>query len=418
MKIAILTIGDELLLGDIPDTNASAIAQALLEMSLFVSELSTVGDHEDQIATALTRIASKHDTVIVTGGLGPTRDDLTAKAAARAFNRPLALNDLALKSIRERFKNMRRTMSAANEKQALLPARCVVLPNLNGTAPGFHLSHHGTDLYFLPGVPKEMLAMLETSVLPKIAQKSEYSGNFCQQTVTVFGLPEPEVEARITAAGLPSDVELAFNVSFPMVKVKLRTRGEAASKRINRAELTVKKALGDFVVGLGEETLTTTTSRFLITSGVTVALAESCTGGLIAKLLTDPPGASAFLERCVVSYANSAKINGLNVPEDILETFGAVSEECALAMARGIRQLANTEIGLAVTGIAGPEGGTEGKPVGTVYLAMTTPAMQQVERFHFFGDREQVRLRTACTALDWLRRYASQKIGALAKEEM
>jgi nicotinamide-nucleotide amidase len=417
MKIAILTIGDELLQGDIPDTNASAIARSLLEKALFVSEFSTVGDHEYRIAEALRRLASNYDTVIVTGGLGPTRDDLTAKAAATAFARPLSLNKMALKGIRERFQTMRRPMTAVNEKQAWLPSRSGVLPNANGTAPGFHMNHQGTDLFFLPGVPREMLAMLDTSVLPKLAHEDGQSATFCQQTITVFGLPEPEVEKRLTDSGLPNDVELAFNVSFPVVIVKLRAKGKAASRRIERAELAVRKALQDFVVGVGEETLTTTTSRLLIASGLTVALAESCTGGLIAKLLTDRPGSSAFLERCVVSYANSAKRLALNVQEDILETFGAVSEECALAMARGVRQQARTEIGLAVTGIAGPDGGTEEKPVGTVCLAMVTSAVEQVERFHFFGDRKQVRLRTACTALDWLRRYAYRQISSEAKEE-
>jgi nicotinamide-nucleotide amidase len=219
-------------------------------------------------------------------------------------------------------------------------------------------------------------------------------------------LSEPDVEARINHTGLPEGVELAFNVDFPMVQVKLRTRGENAQNLVDRAELVVRKTLGDHVVGIDSDTLAGTTARLLSTTGITLALAESCTGGLIAKLLTDQPGSSTFLERSVVTYANSAKISCLQVAQELLDQHGAVSTECAEAMARGVHATANTDVGLAVTGIAGPGGGTEDKPVGTVYLAMVSPWEERVERFNFWGDRDQVRLRTACTALDWLRRLA------------
>jgi nicotinamide-nucleotide amidase len=410
MKIAILTIGDELLNGDLADTNTAAIARRLMDNALPVHEAATVGDRKETIAAALQRLADTHDAVIVTGGLGPTEDDRTSKAAAHAFDRPLILNDKALKQIRTRFRTWKREMHPRNEKQALLPGRSEVIINKNGTAPGFHLQSNQTDLYFLPGVPREMLAMLNEYVIPSLSNLFPTPPLQCQQVLTVFGLAEPDVEARINRNGLPEGVELAFNVEFPMVQVKLRAKGEDAQKLVDRAELAVRKTLGDYVVGIGSDTLAGNTARFLSIAGLTLSLAESCTGGLIAKLLTDQPGSSAFLERSVVSYANSAKLDCLNVTQEILDHHGAVSAECAEAMAKGVHATAHTDIALAVTGIAGPDGGTVDKPVGTVYLAMKSPWGERVERFNFSGDRDLVRLRTACTALDWLRRLVMSRL--------
>jgi len=417
MKIAILTIGDELLNGDLADTNTAAIARRLFTESLPVQEAATTGDREADIAAALQRLAASYDAVVVTGGLGPTEDDRTAKAAAIACKRPLVLNDRALQQIRERFRSMQRRMHPANEKQAMLPGRSTVIANRNGTAPGFHLRHHAAELFFLPGVPREMLAMLDEYVVPLLLERFPDPPLLCQQTITVLGLPEPEVEARIISASLPAGVELAFNVELPAVRVKLRTRGKDASKLLDRAEVIVRRALGEHIVCLGDETLVEATVRHLKSAGFSLSLAESCTGGLVAKLLTDQAGASSFLERSVVTYANSAKIDCLHVPADIIEQHGAVSAACAVAMARGVKTASRTDIGLAVTGIAGPDGGTDDKPVGTVFMAINGPYGERVERFLFPGNRDQVRMRTACIALDWLRRQAMQRIASVAQEE-
>ncbi|MEN8729427.1 MAG: CinA family nicotinamide mononucleotide deamidase-related protein [Desulfuromonadales bacterium] len=417
MKIAILTIGDELLNGDLADTNTAAIARRLFTESLPVQEAATTGDREADIAAALQRLAASHDAVVVTGGLGPTEDDRTAKAAAVACKRPLVLNDRALQQIRERFRSMQRRMHPANEKQAMLPGRSTVIANRNGTAPGFHLRHHEAELFFLPGVPREMLAMLDEYVVPLLLERFPDPPLLCQQTITVLGLPEPEVEARIISASLPAGVELAFNVELPAVRVKLRTRGKGARKLLDRAEVIVRRALGEHIVCLGDETLVEATVRHLKSAGFSLSLAESCTGGLIAKLLTDQAGASSFLERSVVTYANSAKIDCLHVPADIIEQHGAVSAACAMAMARGVKTASRTDIGLAVTGIAGPDGGTDDKPVGTVFMAINSPYGERVERFHFSGNRDQVRMRTACIALDWLRRQAMQRLASVAQED-
>ena len=416
MKIAILTIGDELLNGDLADTNTVTICRILSEYALTVHETVTVGDDEADIVLALQRLAAHFSAVIVTGGLGPTEDDRTAKAAAKAFNRSLSLNDRALQQIRERFRLMQRDMHPANEKQAMLPGRSTVMTNHNGTAPGFHLQHNATELYFLPGVPSEMLAMLNEYILPSLLQCFPDLPQLCRRSLTVYGLAEPEVESRLQRAALPENVDLAFNVELPLVMVKLRASGNDAQRQIDRAELAARKALGDHLVGIDDETLAGKTAQYLTGAGLSLALAESCTGGLIAKLLTDNAGASAFLERSVVTYANSAKMNCLNVPEIILERHGAVSAECASAMARGVRAVARTDIGLAVTGIAGPDGGTAEKPVGTVYMAMISANGERREKFHFHGNREQIRLRTAYAALDWLRRLAMDNLNDMDQE--
>ena len=416
MRIAILTIGDELLNGDLADTNTAAIAQRLADHSLPVREAATSSDLEDDIIVALQRLANANDAVIVTGGLGPTEDDRTSKAAARAFNRSLSLNDKALEQIRTRFRTWRREMHPRNEKQALLPARSTVIANNNGTAPGFHLQSDQSDLFFMPGVPLEMLAMLEEFIIPSLLKSFPHPPLQCRRVMSVFGLAEPDVEARINRTGLPDGVELAFNVESSIVQVKLQAHGEKAQKLIDQAELVVHQTLGAHVVGIDEVTLTSNTARAISIADVTLALAESCTGGLIAKLLTDQPGASRFLERSVVSYANSAKISCLKVAPEIIDQHGAVSAECAKAMAKGVRAEAHTDIGLAVTGIAGPAGGTEDKPVGTVYLAITSPWEERVERFKFFGNRDQIRLRAAYTALDWLRRLAIARISDEERE--
>ena len=407
MEIAILAIGDELLNGDQPDTNTTAIARVLGEHALAIRESACVRDREEEIAAALNRLAATAQTVIVTGGLGPTADDRTARGAALALGIPLSLDPVALQQIRERFRSWGRPMHARDEKQALLPARAAVLANPRGVAPGFQLRHpKGAELFFLPGVPDEMCAMLSASVLPHLLRQAPQRPAAAVQRLTVFGLPEPEVEARLEQALLPAGLAIAYTLEFPLVRVRLSASGPDAQGLVDRAEVAARRALGDHLVAVGNDSLAGVTARLLTAAGLTVALAESCTGGLLAKLLTDQPGASAFFERGAVTYANTAKRGWLHVPAALLASSGAVSEACARAMARGVRRAAGTNLGLAVTGIAGPEGGSSEKPVGTVFLALADAAGERVEAFRFSGDRGQIRLRSACTALDWLRRYA------------
>ena len=404
LKIAVLAVGDELLNGEMSDTNTMRIARCLGAHGLTLRESRAVADAEVDIVEALLDLARRQDLVIVTGGLGPTADDLTARAAARAFERRLILSDEALQQIREHCRRSGRPMHAGDEKQALLPQKATILPNPVGSAPGFLLRQGDKDIFFLPGVPTEMAAILEQSILARLLERAGGAFPRQERVLKVFGLSEPKTEERL-AGSLPAGVTLAFGVDFPFVHVKLRAAGEEAETLLDRAELAARQALDNNVVAIGTGSLVQTVARQMTTAGLTLSLAESCTGGLIAKLLTDLPGASAFLERGAVTYANSAKGDWLGIPADLIAREGAVSEACALAMARGIRRAAGTDVALAVTGIAGPNGGTPGKPVGTVYLALAAADAEQVRGYRFGGEREQIRTLSACMALDWLRRY-------------
>jgi nicotinamide-nucleotide amidase len=404
LDIAVLTIGDELLSGELADTNTASIGRLLGAHGFTLRTSLTVGDCEEDIGRALQQLVGRHQVIIVTGGLGPTADDLTARAAALSFGRRLALNDEALRQIRDFFRQRGKEMHPRNEKQALLPQKALVLTNRCGTAPGFCLQVDGCDLFFLPGVPEEMAAMLSETVLPQLLKRG--GGNVhLERILTLFGLAEPRAEELLTAAPLPHGVTVAWGVDFPMVLVKLRANGEEADSLLDRAEVVVRRSLGEHVVAIGEQTLTQNVAALLIDYGLTLALAESCTGGLLSAMLTEVAGASAFLERAAVTYANSAKEQWLGVPAELLASEGAVSEKCALAMARGMRQAAGTDLALSITGIAGPTGGTPVKPVGTVYLALSSADRERVKGYRFAGNRQQVRRMAACMALEWLRRY-------------
>ncbi len=407
LTISILTIGDELLNGEMADTNTAAIARRLAARGFAVSDSLSVRDLEGDIVEALRFLTRQRDVLIVTGGLGPTADDLTAQAAAVAFGRPQETSPEALTQIHRHFARLGMTMHPRNDKQARLPQGAIILPNPNGTAPGFRLCHQDCDTFFLPGVPMEMTAMLELSVLPALERQAAPTDILHERVLKVFGLSEPKTEALLETLRLPEGVKVAFGVDFPFVHVKLRASGKTATADLEQAERLARQTLGDFVFATDSNTLAATVAHQLTAAGQTLALAESCTGGLIAKLLTDLPGASAFLERGAVTYANSAKQDWLQVAESLLEQKGAVSAECAVAMAQGIRRAAGTDLGLAVTGIAGPDGGTPAKPVGTVFIALVTKETERVKGYRFPGNRDSVRLLTACMALDWLRRQSN-----------
>jgi nicotinamide-nucleotide amidase len=403
-KIAVLTIGDELLNGEISDTNTRRIALALATRGLFIREVMSVGDDEDYISEALQELSARRQLVIVTGGLGPTHDDMTTRAAAKAFRLPLILNDEALQQIHAHFRRTGREMYAGNEKQALFPRKATLIPNLVGSAPGFRLQLDHCTLYFLPGVPAEMEPMLEASVLP-LLQAALPPSTFVERIFTLIGVAEPQVENSLAAAGKPAGVMVGFGVTFPLVYLKLRACGVDAEELLDRSEPMVLRAVGDYLVARSKETLASVVARLLLRSGETLALAESCTGGMIAAQLTDIPGASAFLERGAVTYADKAKIGWLKVPAWMIEQEGAVSATTAKLMARGIRRAAATDFGLAVTGIAGPDGGTAEKPVGTVYMALATADGERVVCHHFGGSRDEIRRLSASHALDLLRRH-------------
>ncbi len=406
--IAALTTGSELLSGEMVDGNTRRIAERLAAIGLRLRASVTVGDRQEDIVTALRQLAGRFRAVIVTGGLGPTDDDLTTAAAARAFGRPLAENRQALERIEEHFRRIGRPMPAASRRLALLPRGADILDNPLGTAPGFCLEHRGCLFCFLPGVPREMQQMLETEVLPRLRRRAGPAAALHEERLQVFGLPEPAIEERLRRQGVPERVELGFGVDFPLTIVKLRSPDRSA---LADAAERVRAALAGAIVFPAETSLARLAAERLIRAGLTLALAESCTGGLIAARLTDIPGASAFLERGAVSYANSAKQDWLGVPAAILAGEGAVSTACAAAMAEGVRRAAGTDLGLAVTGIAGPDGGSPDKPVGTVFLALADATGTTTEHLQFGGDRWRIRELTTMTALARLIRYLEDKRG-------
>ncbi len=409
MRISTLSIGDEVLFGEIIDTNAAHVATRLYDGGFIVQRHLCVGDIEKDIMDAIEALAGRNDFVVASGGLGPTADDITARAAAKAVGRPLVLNDEALAHLRRFYEKLGREMFPAAEKQCLLPAKAALVPNPVGTACGFVLPYKGTYFFFLPGVPKEMKRMLEETVLPAIRSQQETERFVQTRVFKVFGLSESQTEALVKDLARPADaLSVAYCVNFPEVFVKLRIESddEARLSRVLEDGCgKMREKLGEFLVAEGDDTMDSVVAGLFREKGITLSLAESCTGGLIAKRITDMSGSSSYFLEGAVTYSNSAKTRILDVPAGLITEKGAVSSAVAMAMARGIRRKSGSDVGLAVTGIAGPEGGSEEKPVGTVYLALAGPSDCKAKHYKFFGDRERIRTIAAFTAMDWLRRY-------------
>lgn len=409
MNISTLSIGDEVIFGEIVDTNVAHISSRLYESGFQLRRHLCVGDNEPDIMDAIEMLASHNDFVIATGGLGPTVDDLTARSAARATGRRLVLNEDALAHLKERYRIMNREMLPSTEKQALLPTKITLVPNPIGTACGFIIPHKGCFLFFLPGVPVEMKRMLDETVIPFILSRTKQKTSIETRVMRVLGLSETHVENRIKELASPQEgLTIAYCVSFPEVEVKLRAEGENEARIRELLDTTAEKVreqLGDHLVAEGGETIDTVVASLFRKKGVTLSLAESCTGGLIAARITDLAGSSAYFLEGAVTYSNETKIRHLQVPPELLEKEGAVSSATAMAMARGIRKVSGSDIALAVTGIAGPDGGSEEKPVGTVFLALAGRSDCTAKRYQFSGDRERIRRMTAFTALNWLRRH-------------
>lgn len=403
MNISTLSIGDELLCGEVIDTNASFIAGKLYDAGIRVHRHFTVGDDADAIVAALLELASNSAAVIVTGGLGPTPDDVTAAAAARAAGTELELSDAALQHLDSFAEHMAAGLHPANRRQALVPKGCALIHNPLGTACGFRVWIGSAEVSFLPGVPFEMKRMLQDSVLPSLAARGLRAGR--RITLKLFGISEAATAAKLEGLLPPaSPVELAYCVKFPEIHLILRCNSEH-DDLLELAAAQVRSRLSHNIFAENDETMDRVVAALFRESGLKLALAESCTGGMIASRITAVPGSSAYFLEGNVTYSNQAKSRMLQVPAELVEEHGAVSAEVACAMAHGARRAAGSDIALSVTGIAGPEGGTEEKPVGTVYIALSDVSSCRVNRFNFAGDREGVRKLTTFTALDWLRTY-------------
>jgi len=405
MNIEVITTGDEVMQGVIVDTNTAWIAERCVQLGHDVVRHASVRDDLKDIGNVLKEAASHADAVIVTGGLGPTADDLTIEAAAGAFGVKLICDEDVLAEIRHFFERGGRPQSSSNDKQAMVPEGGIVLPNRVGTAPGIQVKLGGAEFFFLPGVPKELYQIFNDSVMPWLAERMK--GVVRERVLRCFGIPEASIDENLQGVNL-GGARLSFRVQYPEILLKLVARADSSSdadRVIDGVAKEISARLGDVIYGEGETSLSGITGRMMIDNNMTLAIAESCTGGLVASMITDTPGASEYFERGVVTYSNLSKMELSGVTEEILRANGAVSRETAMAMAEGVRRKSGASIGLGITGIAGPGGGTPEKPVGLVFIALASPDGTRAFKYNFQRDRVWFKSIVAATAIDLVRRY-------------
>ncbi len=408
----IISTGDEILLGDILDTNSRYLCQALRDLGMTVQKITCIGDEEKHISDTIKSTSVQADICIVTGGLGPTQDDVTALAAANAANVNSKMNQPALEVIKKYFKDKGFEYTSVNDKQALLPENSTVMDNQNGTAPGFYLKLNQCLFFFLPGPPKEMQPMYETSVQPILASNFNLKDDLIVERLTVFMLGESALgESLDLFDTLFPDLRLGIRVSFPTIEVKIRFDEQPENRQIATSQLAdakkwVSDQLGNKVVSQAGRSIVQEVADLLTRQKKTLAIAESCTGGLISNMVTDLSGSSDYFLFSGITYSNEAKMAALNVNEQTLIECGAVHEQTAKEMAQGARERVNADIAISTTGIAGPTGGTDQKPVGMVCIGIATKQDATAKTFVFkFDDREKNKRMFAMSALEILRKH-------------
>ena len=406
--VEILAIGTELLLGDTIDTNSAWLGAHLAAAGLPVARRTTVVDDFDLMAGAMREALARAGVLICTGGLGPTHDDFTREVVAAVIARPLELDDGWLRVLHERYDQRGIPMPTINRRQAMAPAGAVVLPNPRGSAPGLWIEHEDRVIVLLPGVPYELHTLAEQEVLPRLAARHPDARPVRSVHVRTSGVPESRLAERIDDIVREIEpLDVAFLPRAAGVDVRVTARGLPAAEadaRLVEARNRLSQRVGAAHFADGDTALPAVLGDLLRSRALRVAFAESCTGGLAAKLMTDAAGASDYVQGGVVAYANEVKSSVLGVPEETLRAHGAVSEETVRAMASGVRRVCHAECGIAITGVAGPGGGSEERPVGTVWIAAETPDASHARRLRLLGYREEIRERSAYAALDLLRR--------------
>jgi nicotinamide-nucleotide amidase len=404
LEVEILSTGDELLTGQVVDTNSTWLMDRLWDLGVMVRRKTLVGDDRRDLDAAIRETTARADLVVMSGGMGPTEDDLTSEAVAAVLGVPLELDPPSLAAIEERFRKFGRTMTPNNRKQALLPRGAEVIPNRWGTAPGFAARVGRGEVACLPGVPVEFKGLCEEWVLPRVARRlGEVPA---ARVLKLFGVPESHADdAMRPVMDDPANagVRFGYRAHWPEVHVKWTVPGADAEARASRIEARVRGIFGEAAWGTGKEELPDLVVARLTARGEKVAFAESCTGGLAAELVTRVSGASVVLDLGVVAYANAVKEGLLGVPGALLAAHGAVSEPVARAMAEGARRVGGATWGIGITGIAGPTGGTPEKPVGTVHLALAGPGGTSAVARVYRGDRERIRNSAAYESLNLLR---------------
>jgi nicotinamide-nucleotide amidase len=410
MKAEIIAVGSELLTPYRLDTNSLFLTSELNQLGIRVVHNVVVGDTPDEMRSSFQHALERAEVIVSSGGLGPTDDDRTRQTVAELLGRKLKPDEAVLQHIKERFQRFRpgRVMPEINARQALVPEGATVLPNPSGTAPGLWLEANGRIVILLPGVPNELRGLFETQVKPRLARLGETSRLYTRE-LRITGLPESEVETRVSPlyAQYPN-TDTTILASPPGIQLHPSVWSDDAAKAEKLLDEIVDRmtlALGEHVYSVHGETLEEVVGRILTENRATIAVAESCTGGLLAERLTKVPGSSIYFLGGVVCYSNELKSRLVHVPPALIESKGAVSPEVALALADGVRKLTGARLGIGITGVAGPGGGTPEKPVGLVYVALADERGPRQKEFRFLGDRDRIRLFASQAALDMARRY-------------
>jgi nicotinamide-nucleotide amidase len=424
MNVAIAAIGDELLIGQVVNTNAAWLGTTLTDAGMAVEKMVTVADTEESIRGLLDEHLDTFDLLIVTGGLGPTHDDITKQVLADYFNRSLQFHENIFEEIRRRFEARGIPLARSNRGQAMVPEGFEPLNNPIGTAPGLWCDYEreqGTgSIACLPGVPSEMKRIVQESVLPRLRERIG-GRNIIRRTLLTTGIGESNLNEELgdLSEYLSQDVRLAFLPGPQGVRLRLTaivSDDPSPERRMEKLESVIRERAGTYVYGSGEETLQSVVADLLREHGMTVSVAESCTGGLVLSRLTDVPGSSDYVAGGVVAYSNEVKVALLGVPQDTLGAHGAVSRQVATEMARGVRRALGTSVGLATSGILGPGGGTEEKPVGTVWIGLSDDSGATASLLRLGLDRETNKERTVAAVLNLLRRRLVKTFGASGEE--
>ncbi len=401
----ILSTGDELTTGKVIDTNSSFIADRLFSVGVRVAAILKVGDDRAHLLWAFQQARELGALVIGTGGLGPTADDLTTELVAEFLGKKLSLDKTVLAGLKQRFAARGFAWTENNLKQAQFPDGAAIIANPVGTAPGFRIPiGDGKNLIWLSGVPHEMTAMFNATVMPWIVAQQGPSADIFTATFKVYGLTESKLDDLVKPVALGTQAKLSFRVHFPDMTLRLTVGGgNSENTHFIRLRDQIRNILGSFVYAEGDVTLEEQVGKLLLEKHQTLALAESCTGGLISHRITRIAGSSAYYLGGAVTYANEAKMHFLGVQAQTLEKHGAVSEQTALEMSRGIKQRTGASVAVSVTGVAGPSGGNAEKPVGTVWIGLTSDTIHEARHYQFHGDRERIILATSQAALNGLR---------------
>ena len=401
MRADIITIGDEILIGQIVDTNSAWIAARLGEIGVSIRRKYSIGDRREEIIDAVEESLAKSELVIITGGLGPTKDDITKRVLAEIFHSPMVCDQDTYERVERMMTARGIAFNDLNKGQAMVPECCTVLANHKGTAPGMWFEREGRVVVSLPGVPFEMEALMLESVLPKVSEHFDLAA-VVHKTAITYGLAESMMAEHIAAweDALPPHLHLAYLPSPSQLRLRLSAYDmdkAQAEKEIDEQFEQLLPLLGDYFVGWGDTTVQSAVAEMLLAKGATLSAAESCTGGALSAKFTAMSGASEYFWGGVVSYDNSVKENVLGVSRSNLDTYGAVSEQVARQMAEGVRRVCGTTYGVATTGIAGPSGGTPDKPVGTVWMAVATPT-RTIAKVVVHGKIRAVNIERAATA--------------------